>query len=371
MAEGNISKLPKLGEITLPVHLMIYDDKKNKNKKFHSNFCFWKAADGSSVVTNNDGKEIGTIGGTMGGHVEVNRYYPEHENYEQWINVIIDVRDIWNQIEQLLDTPGANVIIEGLEEIHEKYQALKSKEKKTDDEKKAKLDEIRQMQKDAEDEKKKKIELEKIINDLAKAKENAEEVSRILKIAQEDAEKKVKVKYWINKTGVIEDGGWDLTKKIDTSDHCYSDEEDFKDKIIPKNYGTGIRIIDDEGKILVSPKPGEYPEVELRISTWMGVSPGAIHYYGTLNFAGYWLYYEDKPTCSSSSWDIKICERSKIEITHALEAWELRDYPDSYKCWRVGDYYRGFYTAAEVIKAGKKFFKKYFEKGWKLKITEL
>ena len=53
-------------------------------------------------------------------------------------------------------------------------------------------------------------------------------------------------------------------------------------------------------------------------------------------------------------------------MAHELEEWEFRDYPTSYKGWRVGDYYSGFYTEEAVIAAAQKFFDNYFEKGWKL-----
>jgi hypothetical protein len=361
MAQGNISKLPKLGEITLPVHLMVYEDKKNPNKDFMSNFCFWKAADGASDVTDNEGREIGSIGGTMGGHVEMNRYYPYKQersagsSYDQWINVIIDVRDMWEQIEKMLDTPGAKVIIEGLEEIQEKYQALKAKERNIEEARKAKLDEIRQMQKEAE-----------------KSKENEKKTAlgsimgSLLAVKKQEIEEKNVVRYWIGKMGVIEDGGWDLTKRIDTPDHSYIEDDG---EIIPTNYGTGIKVIDEEGQILTSPEPEKAPEVELRISTWMGTSVGAIHYYGVLEFHSPWLQFGDHRT--TAPYDLRILGTNKIELTHPLEAWELRDYKDSYKGWRVGDHYRGFYTVDDVIKVGKEFFKEYFEKGWKLKITEL
>ena len=187
MGKDSIGKLPKLGEITLPVHLMVYEDKKNKKKHFMSNFCFWKAADGSSDITRGD-KVIGSIGGTMGGHVEMNRYYPCKDSskeyagkssYDQWINVIIDVRDMWEQIEKMLDTPGAKIIIEGLEEIQEKYQALKKAEREAEEVKKAKLEAIRQMQQEAEEEKKneKKKALGSIMGSLLAGKKQEMEIT--------------------------------------------------------------------------------------------------------------------------------------------------------------------------------------------------
>ena len=233
---------------------------------------------------------------------------------------------------------------------------MKKAEKEAEEIRKTKLEEIRQMQREAEEEVEKKVAISCLIGGILADKQKK------LKIEKENV-----VKYWINKTGIIEDSGFNLTKRIDTSDHDYIEEEGG---IIPKNYGSGIKIIDDKGQVLFTPEPDKNPEVELRISTWMGTSAGAIHYYGVLQFSAPWFHYKDGHG-STLPGDIKICGSNKIELTHPLEAWELRDYPGSYKCWRVGDYYRGFYTVDDVIKVGKEFFKEYFEKGWKLKITEL
>jgi hypothetical protein len=368
MGKGSIGKLPVLGEITLPVHLMVYDDKDNPQKHFHSNFAFWHAADGASDVSTDEGN-IGSIGGMMGGHVEMSRYYPcldrskEHTkegSYRQWINVIIDVQDMWNQIETLLDTPGTKVIINGLEEIHEKYQALKKAEREAEDIRKEKLEAIRQMQREAEEEEEKKSAISGLIGGLAEAKKKKDKF-----------EEENKIKYWIKDTGVIEDGGWDLDSCIDTSDFNYKedDEDLFPRKIIPKNYGTGIKIADKNGTIWVTDKK-ENPEVTLTITSWVGTSPGAIHYYGNLRFSSDWPHDVSNINHRTSCPDIPFFRGNKISLTHELEAWEFRDHPDSYKGWHPGDHYAGFYTKEDAVQVARHFFNKYFEKGWKLKIED-
>ena len=371
MGKGSIGKLPVLGEITLPVHLMVYEDKDDRKKKFHSNFAFWHAADGASDVSTDEG-QIGSIGGMMGGHVEMSRYYPcldrskehtEEGSYRQWINVIIDVQDIWNQIETLLDTPGTKVTINGLEEINEKYQALKKAEREAEEVKKGKLEAIRQMQREAEEEEEKKVAIANLAADLLAKKKEKEKI-----------EENNKVKYWLGDAGVIEDGGWDLTARIDTSDHNYKedDEDLFDKKIIPINYGTGIKVIDKQGKIWVSEvKEEKHPEVTLTISSFVGVSPGAVHYYGNLKFGPTGLIDPDRPTYESGFWDLKMLNGNKISIARELEESDFRDYPYSYDGWRVGDWYSGFYTPEDVVIAATKFFDNYFEKGWKLIVDEL
>lgn len=369
MGKGSIGKLPVLGDIVLPVHLMTYDNRDNPKQHFHSNFAFWHSADGASDVSTDEG-QIGTIGGTMGGHVEMNRYYPnldrskEHTkegSYRQWIEVIIDVQDMWNQIEALLDTPGAKVTINGLEEIQEKYQALKKAEREAEEVRKAKLEAVRQMQREAEEEAEKKVAISSLVGGLLAGKKEKEKL-----------EENNKVKYWIGEYGVIEDGGWDLTAKIDTSDHNYmeDDEDIFDQKIIPLNYGTGIKVIDKKGKIWVSEiKKTKHPEVTLKITSWVGTAAiGAIHYYGTLNFGPTWLIDPSRPNYTTSTRDLRIFNGNKIALAHELEEWEFRDHPGSYDGWRVGDWYSGFYTEEDVIKSAQKFFDNYFAKGWKLVI---
>lgn len=373
MGKGSIGKLPVLGEISLPVHLMVYDDKDNPNKKFHSNFAFWHAADGASDVSTDEGK-IGSIGGMMGGHVEMSRYYPcldrskEHTkegSYRQWINVIIDVQDIWNQIEALIDTPGTKVIINGLEEINEKYQTLKKAEREAEEVRKTKLNEIRRMQREAEEADEKKVAISSLVGSIITAQEKAAEIVRRI-------EKKAHVKYWMGEYGIIEDGGWDLNGRIDASNHYYEedDEDLFPRKIIPMNYGCGIKIIDKSEKIWCTDEVSEHPEATLHISSYIGISPGAVHYYGRIKFASDWLHDINNPNSRTSCPSIPFFGGNQISLGHQLEEWEFRDYPGTYKGWRVGEFYSGFYTKEDLIKTANHFFRKYFEKGWKLEIED-
>jgi len=376
MGKNSIGKLPKLGEITVPVHLMTYDDKENEKLHFHSNFCFWKAADGTSDVIV-DEKQIGSIGGTMGGHVEMNRYYPnngeKHETskYKQWTNVIVDVRDIWDQIESLLESKDVKVQIKGLEEVQEKYQKMMKKEK----EKKEKIEEIKKMQLDAEEEARKEIE-----NIEEKAKEEKKiKIASIIDSLKKEKEsfQHVDGTYMIGKTEVYEDNNWDLKENLQGSDYEFYEYKNKKGIVsnrdskgkIPVNIGCGIKVRSGDEMLLTDFK-NEDKIVTLDISSWMGISPGAIHYYGYLEFDIPWLHLEKEPNVCQSNFDLKLLGRGKIELTHKLEAWELKKYPGAYDTYRVGNSYRGFYTREDVIKRGKEVLKDLFGEGWKLKIEK-
>ena len=107
MGTKKIKELPKLGEIKVPVHLVRYYNKENQKNNFSSNIAFWKSPEGESEVIDENGNKIGIIGSTIGGNVEMVRYYPyigNSDEYKKSIDVIIDVRDLWDQIEGLLES---------------------------------------------------------------------------------------------------------------------------------------------------------------------------------------------------------------------------------------------------------------------------
>jgi hypothetical protein len=373
MAKGDIAKLPKLGEISLPVHLMVYDDKENPDKHFHSGFAYWWAADGTSDVSDNEGNVIGMIGGKMGGHVEMSRYYPHngqpHESgkYKQWASVIIDVRDIWDQIEALMDSPDVHVILDGIEEINAKYQAIKAAEKEKKDSIDKRLAEIEKMQKEEDEEREKKEKLSELVSAL----QNKPELSGDL----------VSV-YTIKHTEIYEDNNWDLTESLKGRDIEFYEAKEKEGVIpnrdsegkIPLNIGRGVHMY-DKGykKELYTDKknPGGHDaEVTLKVSSWIGISPGAIHYYGRLHFRSADVHPMGEPTCSTSCYDIPLFEYGDIQLTRVLERWEFSEYKKTYEDWYVGDRYSGFYTPEDVIKRGKEVFADLFGPGWKLVIEE-
>ena len=121
---GGVQNLPVVGEVTLKVRLMVYDKKVKGKEKLHYScgFAHFRYQDCLSTVYD-DGKNShdydddkykqGTIGATMGGHHFMSRFIPNHEAYSkgkdtaEWIDVIIDNRDIWYAIDKMLQDPEA------------------------------------------------------------------------------------------------------------------------------------------------------------------------------------------------------------------------------------------------------------------------
>ena len=397
MAQGSIAKLPKLGDITLPVHLMSYSDKENPDKDFRSNFAYWWAADGTSDVSDDDGNDIGMIGGKMGGHVEMVRYYPhngqphESDKSKQSVTAIIDVRDIWGQIEALLESDQVKVQLEGMDEIYAKYKALQESEREEKDNLDKRMEEILKMQKEEDEEREKKEKLMQIASALKDKPEPKEELPK-LKPGDEGYEGSkwdlsqrfgtVHGTYMIKNTEIYEDGGWDLTESLKGRDeefYDYKDQEgpksnrDSKGKI-PLNIGCNCLFRDTryENKKMMytdGKNPGGWnAEVTLNITSFIGISPGAIHYYGTLNFNTPDVHPEGQPNTSTTVFDLNLFENVKIQLTRILEDWEFKKYPETYDDYYEGDRYTGFYTEDDVIKRGKEVFKDLFGEGWKLKI---
>ena len=399
MGQGNLEKLPKLGEIKVPVHLISYDDKTDPEKRFQSGFAFFRVADGISEVSDDDGKDIGSIGGTMGGHVEMTRYYPhDGKDYEsnmadQSVRVIIDVRDLWDQIEKLLETDNVKVQLEGIEDIYKKYEAQKKKDSEERAEKQKKLDEVREMQEEAEKK-------EKLVQVAAALQNKSEfdpdpEPEVILKPGDEqyegskwDLEKRfgsVHGTYMIKDTEIYEDGGWDLTEDLNGRDaDFYQYIEDHKggptpnrdnDGKIPTNLGCNALFADtryDKRSLMYTDpdRRNQDKKATLNITTWMGTSPGAIHYYAKIKFHALDVHPEGQPDTSTSVFDLPLYKYGTIEVTRKLEASEFKKHPGVYDGWYKGDNYGGFYTQEEAIKAGKKVFKDLFSEDWKLKVEK-
>jgi hypothetical protein len=322
----NIKDLPILGNAQIPIHLMHYSHKKDKKKFFQSGFAYFGVADDQADVTGSDGEDKGSLGGKMGGNYEIIQKRKEDD-----ITLIIDVEDLWEQISNLLETAGVKVQLEGIEETYKKYWA-----------KHEKLKEISQMQKEAEE---------------AIKKEEKEKIK--------EAEAKIKeVETGIRDFSILTDNGWDLTKEI--SDYDYRYDEDYR---FDCNIGVGVRVAKD-GDCYTSKRVDSVPTVTLDITTWKGISPGAIHYYGDLKISLPQFERDNRSGHFCSMWDIPFFKNNRINLTHVLEQWEIDRYPDSYQDIRLGQHIRGFYAPEGVKRAAEVFFAEHFDPGWDFKIEE-
>jgi len=360
---SSIDNLPILGNVSLPVHIMHYNDKESGSKKFfQSGFAFFAVADDQADVEDNEGNNIGTLGSCMGGHYQV-RAKREKDS----ISVIINVKDIWDKVNELFDSEDVQIKFEGMEEIYNeywpKYQAAQEEKK----EKKAKIKEIEDMQKAAEAER--MVEIERA--ERAKKYEDMGidiEAERQAEAEKVERENVIPGKQY-GEIEIIDDNGWNLEDTI--PEHDYEAEE-VEMKISP-DFGLGVKTRYKGENYTYKRNPRKKPTVTLEITTWRGTSIGAIHYYGKLIVDLPDMEKDDRPGYTvgiSGHGGIPMFSNDDIELTQVLEQWEIDKYPTHYEYCRAGQRNRGFYAVAGVERRAKEVFEKIFGEGWKLKIDK-
>lgn len=145
---------------------------------------------------------------------------------------------------------------------------------------------------------------------------------------------------------------------------------------IPLNFGLGVEVIHKGDRLLYKRGGNSYrgkPTVTLEISTWRGVSCGAIHYYGNLRISlpdAHYVGNPEKEKWTTSTY-IPMYHRNDIELTQELEQWEIDKYPENYKdYYYAGQRHKGFYTVKQVKEYAELVFEQIFEKGWNYRVEE-
>ena len=169
---------------------------------------------------------------------------------------------------------------------------------------------------------------------------------------------------------IIDDNNWNLNDAIPETDW---ETENANIKISP-DFGCGIKTMYENNSYTFKHSPRRKPIVTLEIKTWRGMSSDAIHYYGSLYISLPNMERDNMPGYTVGIYGrdgIPMFSNDKIELTNVLEQWEIDKYPDSYKYYKVGQRYNGFYSAAGVERRAKEVFEKIFCDGWELKIVKL
>ena len=144
---------------------------------------------------------------------------------------------------------------------------------------------------------------------------------------------------------------------------------------IPVTIGCGIRY-EDNGKVWISAADLRHGKrlVNLDVHSWIGTSPGAIHYYGKLTYdsAGFrCIDAPDSGTCYPSDKHLPQQYLSgTIRLTRVITDAELKD-KHRYEGYSKGDRIEGFYSTKEVVECAKEVFKEVFDKGWELVIGDI
>ena len=147
--------------------------------------------------------------------------------------------------------------------------------------------------------------------------------------------------------------------------------------VIPVNFGVGIELL-HKGERLIYRRGGSTyrskPTVTLEITSWRGISCGALHYYGKLKIGfpeAVYISNKEKQNYTTSTY-IPMFKRNDIELTQELEQWEIDKYPENYKnYYHAGQRHRGFYTKKQVMEYAELVFEQIFEKGWEYRVDDL
>lgn len=111
--------------------------------------------------------------------------------------------------------------------------------------------------------------------------------------------------------------------------------------------------------------------VTLHISTFRGISFGAIHYYGELQVQGICMVYNDNPNRSTSNSEL---EREyplsryiyRLQLTRPITAEEIDANDDRFKYWYPGQLINCWNTEQELLDFAKEVFKARFTGDWEL-----
>lgn len=158
------------------------------------------------------------------------------------------------------------------------------------------------------------------------------------------------------------------------------DEHKLPD-VIPSTHGVGITFKDEKGKeyttILGYSKTGAR-ELRARITSWRGISAGAIHYYGKIVCYDLPLKYlgDDGKECVSSISGYfdrhkpNECKGFDIEVVRELTQKEIDEDPRRWEYYSAGDITNCFETEEEVFNLMKEIFKKRFKGHWEMEIED-
>lgn len=150
---------------------------------------------------------------------------------------------------------------------------------------------------------------------------------------------------------------------------CYSNKHDYP-QIFKDNCGLDIVGKDRNSEALHAVKGwSNKRRVTLEIRTWVGISFGAIHYYGKLKVDGVSMEYDEKPGIHTSIDSDKQPLADwyyELKIHRHLTQKEIEEDPDRWEAWYEGSHTECFETVEEIVEFGKQIFKLRFEGDWEL-----
>ena len=160
-------------------------------------------------------------------------------------------------------------------------------------------------------------------------------------------------------------------------DYMNNYEDDFPLEIDDK---AGLDFKDEETKArlhnsCIYQQKSKTRCVKLEITSFRGVSWGAMHYYGRLSADGIDFQYLDDPKTTTSNWEAKKINpfyqwRYEFDLRRPVTQEEINHDPDRWECYRPGTFTTSFDTKEEIIALAKVCFKMRFSGEWELWVDD-
>ena len=342
------SKFPIIGYAKIPVRLM---SGKKGGVDWHGGRAFWWGADCTADAETIEGGTI-KLGGNMGGGYGFS--VKESKKGDVTYYGEMHVNDLWEALRPVLES----LTPEKLQEILDEYG--QNGDKKNEPVEASVVEEEPEV-------------LE--VPDEIEANEPDPEPED-----QEEEEKTSSTYLPDSKVEMIETNGWDqkfnLDEELPENDYEFLGlpyrkgyEKEERLPKIPVNLGCGMTYADtryDEPTYYYTEINNDSYQknvVELKIDSWVGISVGAIHNYGTLHYDLVTSRPQDDPKCSTS-FGPNILSSNKIKLNRYATKNEVKRYPDNFDRSDVGKMCNGWYTDEKIREHAIKMFKEIFDKGW-------
>lgn len=149
-------------------------------------------------------------------------------------------------------------------------------------------------------------------------------------------------------------------------------------KPIPKNFLNGVTVeVDHFGIKQYEIRNEKDSYIELEITSWVGISIGAVHSYGKLKISGLEVGPVDEPNVTSGGYlgapneefpiAFKVVDL-EIKIVRPITLRDLKHNSDRHYGYRVGEMTGDWWEKEDLIKEGKRIAKEFFPE-YKLKIN--
>lgn len=152
---------------------------------------------------------------------------------------------------------------------------------------------------------------------------------------------------------------------------------DFPLKIDDK---AGLDFKDEKTKAILADtclfeKKSKTRAVKLEITSFRGISWGAIHYYGKMIADGIEFQMLNNPNCATSNFKARKLNplyqwSYEFDLRRPTTLEEINSDPDRWECCAAGDFTSSFETKEEIIALAKQCFKIRFAGNWELWIDD-